>query len=556
MRLLYLVLFMAISVSANGQVLTPNNLAIVRVGDGVRNINSTSVSVELMEFTKTGAFTENIIPIRADVNCNRLMLSGTGSYQDGALRLSQDKKYLTLAGYNVPVASSAANTSGSSSVPPISTPKILAKFSLSGKVDMNTLIAMNGSQALRSAVTDNGGKYWISGAASGMIYVPSGNTLSSTPAYTTLSSTNYRSAAFYNGTLYGLGPSNLYSFGTAPAIISTTPTASNTLSGLNPYGFALLDMDPTEPGLDVLYVANQSSHGTSITNGLSKFSKISGNWVANGSLDITNLPSAPSVNAGFLLDLVAEVDDLGNAVIYATRGTGANNALVSITDANGYNVNINSTLPTFKHLSYAGIFHTFKGISFTPDILEDKSTSTLPVKWYSFETALKQNGIELKWSTLSESNNDHFQILRSRNASDFISIGKVKADKNGSSSRQYAYKDENPLLGKNYYKLMQVDANGDKSFSDARVTSWKNSVDELTANDKGNVLTCLFQSLQSADGELTLTDLTGRKLFSNYLKIEKGMNSFIIPHVALTRGIYVLTLSIDGNYNVIKLYVE
>ena len=57
----------------------------------------------------------------------------------------------------------------------------------------------------------------------------------------------------------------------------------------------------------------------------------------------------------------------------------------------------------------------------------------------------KENGNQLSWVTIAENDIVDYEIQRSKNITDFVTIGTVKA--NGSSS--YEFLDASPFLGKN-----------------------------------------------------------------------------------------------------------
>ena len=89
------------------------------------------------------------------------------------------------------------------------------------------------------------------------------------------------------------------------------------------------------------------------------------------------------------------------------------------------------------------------------------SANTLPVN-LKYLSAKEDNGVvEINWITGSEINNDFFTIERSNNGFDFIEIGKVNGGDNSSHDITYSYTDKEPLIGSNYYRLIQTDYDGE-----------------------------------------------------------------------------------------------
>lgn len=90
---------------------------------------------------------------------------------------------------------------------------------------------------------------------------------------------------------------------------------------------------------------------------------------------------------------------------------------------------------------------------------------SLPIELVRFEATASGSVTSLKWSTASESNNDYFDLERSANGLNFTSIGRVDGAGTSTASHDYAFIDYRPKSGKNYYRLRQVDHDGQFSFS-------------------------------------------------------------------------------------------
>lgn len=92
--------------------------------------------------------------------------------------------------------------------------------------------------------------------------------------------------------------------------------------------------------------------------------------------------------------------------------------------------------------------------------------SPLPVTLLSF-TGKEINGkVDLNWITVSEVNNNMFELERSMDGIKFSTIAKAKGAGNSRLRLHYNYLDETPLNGINYYRLNQVDFDGRFKHSD------------------------------------------------------------------------------------------
>jgi len=89
--------------------------------------------------------------------------------------------------------------------------------------------------------------------------------------------------------------------------------------------------------------------------------------------------------------------------------------------------------------------------------------SPLPVELISFDGIRTPNGNLLIWKTYTEYNSDYYLIERSTNGEfdENSVIGRVGAAGNSSEVFAYTYTDSTPPQSINYYKLIQVDINGD-----------------------------------------------------------------------------------------------
>ncbi len=96
------------------------------------------------------------------------------------------------------------------------------------------------------------------------------------------------------------------------------------------------------------------------------------------------------------------------------------------------------------------------------------SYAALPVEWLSFTGENVGNANLLEWSTTSETNTLKYEVMR-KSPSDigFFVIGEVEAAGFSANTKHYDFTDTDLAIeGAYYYKLRQVDQNGDYSFSD------------------------------------------------------------------------------------------
>ncbi len=181
-------------------------------------------------------------------------------------------------------------------------------------------------------------------------------------------------------------------------------------------------------------------------------------------------------------------------------------------------------------------------------IFEQVSTflaaAILPTKLSQFNALAKSQSVELAWETATEVNNSHFVVERSTNGRDFQPIGEVKGKGNSSTTVRYRFTDRTPIVGKNFYRLKQVDL--DKSFNYSKVISAKiNSLAHTETIYPVPATQAVHIKLHADKKEpvqLNILDRTGNAKGSFNRIAEIGDNIFTIPVNTLISGNYVLQI--------------
>lgn len=84
----------------------------------------------------------------------------------------------------------------------------------------------------------------------------------------------------------------------------------------------------------------------------------------------------------------------------------------------------------------------------------------LPVELLEFKGEIISHKNVLKWSTLSENNNQYFIIKKSSDMINFVEAAKISGHGNSTSRNDYQFIDSGNITGDRYYMLSQVDYNG------------------------------------------------------------------------------------------------
>lgn len=89
----------------------------------------------------------------------------------------------------------------------------------------------------------------------------------------------------------------------------------------------------------------------------------------------------------------------------------------------------------------------------------------VPVELASFSASPVENGVMLNWSTASENNNKGFDIERSEDGKNFNKIASVAGNGTTNEENNYTYIDHSKFSGHVFYRLKQVDLNGEFEYS-------------------------------------------------------------------------------------------
>ena len=336
---------------AGGSAGTAAHLDVYRVGDGSSSLANTGNPVFVDEYTTDGAFVRSIaMPLAVNGSNRRLVASGTAT-SEGLMTRSVDGHFVLLTGYDAPLP-----TTGLASTTGAAVPRIVGRIAANGTVDTSTQVLDGASgNNPRSVASTDGTQIWFTGGAGGVRFLSAGNTNATTTQLST-TVTNLRQVGIFGSQLF-VSDSSGSAVRLGAVGVGLPTSAGQTISNLSgfpvtgsPYGFYFADLDPTVPGLDVLYVADDAV-------GITKYSLVANSWVATGSVG-----AAADAYRG-----LTAIVNAGSVTIYATRKGGSVAAgggeLVSVVDGSGYN-GVFSASPTVLVSAVANT--AFRGVALAP----------------------------------------------------------------------------------------------------------------------------------------------------------------------------------------------
>lgn len=173
----------------------------------------------------------------------------------------------------------------------------------------------------------------------------------------------------------------------------------------------------------------------------------------------------------------------------------------------------------------------------------------LPIELLDFSAVCLTNGVQLNWSTASETENDYFLIERSTNGFDWIPVTKVTGNGTSSNVNKYVHTDYHNARELTYYRLSQVDKNQTKTVFKAIDVQCNHSVKDnivFFPNPSSTELNILLNvNSTSQSNIIRLLDNMGKVVFESMVDLNEGINTFVYP-IDFEPGSYNLMISSDN----------
>lgn len=197
------------------------------------------------------------------------------------------------------------------------------------------------------------------------------------------------------------------------------------------------------------------------------------------------------------------------------------------------------------------------GINLDPG-LEDCAgpcNGPLQVELLSFDALLQTNGtVDVQWITTSQTNSDYFVVERSSDAKEFAAIGTEQAAGTNETTLKYSLIDEQPYEGVTYYRLVEVDDQGSKTYSNVvSVFAEPAELDFVVfPNPAADQFNVMVDASEVGAATLKLFDQTGAEVLVQ--DITRAQQSFALND--LPTGMYFVTLINGTQMKTHKLLVQ
>jgi hypothetical protein len=257
-------------------------------------------------------------------------------------------------------------------------------------------------------------------------------------------------------------------------------------------------------------------------------------------------PNAANCSAANALWLNGSPTTEFNGFIDGTELNGNTNILTAIYSSltPGLTYHIRLMISDAKDGAYDSVVYLESG-SFTT------SPIGLPVGFIDLQGECEARGNRIEWKTASEQNNDYFLLESSLDGINFTSLSTVQGMGNSSSTTNYSYFHAGNHSKIIYYRLSQVDFNGNRNI--LKIISISNDCDRenqaVTASFNASLNQIDFHTT-GISGELTgnLYSTLGDIVIPFTAKKIDGSNRYYVSlPMDLAKGIYGLCLTNGGN---------
>ncbi len=249
---------------------------------------------------------------------------------------------------------------------------------------------------------------------------------------------------------------------------------------------------------------------------------------------------------------------------------------LTITNTNGAyrataNVSIGSlaNIDTAQHqamfqINYKNVnsFYYKTGVISTNSTTQTRQTSlyfksffsnnlALPIQLTYFRGKLTEGKVNLNWATASEVNNNYFIVERSSDGETFEPVNKQRGAGNSTMTLYYSAVDPNPLFGKSYYRLKQIDNDGHTTYSDlATITNNSSSlisdldIKSISPNPFTETFTVDFIAKEKKVINVCMLNSVGQVIAQEQIIATEGYNNYQFPDLKnLSKGVYFISLS-------------
>ncbi|TND09223.1 MAG: hypothetical protein FD123_1626 [Bacteroidetes bacterium] len=203
---------------------------------------------------------------------------------------------------------------------------------------------------------------------------------------------------------------------------------------------------------------------------------------------------------------------------------------------------------------------SFAAATYTPWVLSSLA-APLPVTFLDFSAACSGNEVLVNWKTASETNNDYFVVERSSDGAHFSAIGNTDSQAPGGNSTgtlSYTFTDAAPLNTTAYYRIRQVDFNGDDGHSGlVPVEPCSGAGSTVDVFGTGSDIEVMINAVFAGDYNVAVYDMRGRIISERTVNAAEGINRTRLNLNYPESAMYMVRVfSAAGEFTAKRVYVS
>lgn len=191
------------------------------------------------------------------------------------------------------------------------------------------------------------------------------------------------------------------------------------------------------------------------------------------------------------------------------------------------------------------------------DIVVSGTQTVLPVNFANVKAIQKNNGVEISWTNLTESDVRYYSVEWSSNGQSFTELAKVNPTQNNNGSADYKFFDTHPLSKTNFYRIKGVETTGRLIYSIIMKieTGATNRTLGIYPNPApaGSQMAIQMNSLPSGNYTVRIYNASAQLMRSQTITVTGGSLTQTLSLSNWQKGMYVLEIS--GSVNLKKRFI-
>ena len=332
-------------------------------------------------------------------------------------------------------------------------------------------------------------------------------------------------------------------------VLMVPPATKNFSSGTSNIVYTGSTLD----NLKVIFNTAQTVDGsaeTLIVNGAT-----SGGTIA---LNFTNAQAIPNVVLGGVTYAVTATVSGGKSTLVFTKSGGGTLTIAQVetlVDASQYRNALTSATEGWKYFNVTTLSASFETAVAQFRVNID---IPLPTELISFSAQCDTDHTTVSWQTATEHNSAGFVLERSENGQEWDEVATVSSVGNSTTKVDYSYDDYAAIRFEGYYRLTQMDNDGQQKVYDPILVNCNAVNDEVDIypNPTAGDFTVAFHSSKAGSATIKVINANNAVLNSLSVNVNNGGNQVIVSGTDLSSGVYFVHIEVNNQIVVKKLMVN